>query len=615
MTDSQQNAQTGSVSQLRRIDALCRQFEEAWQTGRRPQIEQVLQQAPAPDRPALLRELLSLEWAWRRRLGETLSLDEYRQRFPDQQKALADWYAEQAPIVPTTVGPKGAGAATFVNLLGLLGSSGLLTAKQRDELQRSIVPRFPDPATLLNELVRRTWLTRYQADELLKGKGEELKLGSFLKVDLLGQGGMGRVYKARHRVMDRVVALKVIQPDQLGDSQMVARFLQEVKAAAKLSHPNIVTVYDANQVGGEYYLAMELIAGIDLAKWIKQQKPAPIAQACEYARQVALGLEHAHQNRLVHRDIKPQNLMRTADGRTVKILDLGLVRRLSGTTLTKQQGTIMGTVDYMAPEQLKDSHAADERSDVYSLGATLYHFLAGRAPFADGGDFCARALCILQKEPPVLEGFRPDLPPGLGSVVRRMMAKDPAERFRTAGEVAVALEPFTRPTPPAPRPGPRAPEGRKPSPQPVPAPAKTEPLPKPGSHSTADERRRVWVWLGLLGLGVVLLGGGSWAIFLRDKQQPVDSKRAVSASPPPAPNKSDDRRAKAEPDFLQGKEFFEKKQYQLAIEAYTRAIKIDPRYAKAYFERGRAYEMVGDKQLAANDFDNAKLLDPSLSKK
>ena len=206
-------------------------------------------------------------------------------------------------------------------------------------------------------------------------------------VAALGAGGMGTVYRAEHRLMDRPVALKVIRGDLLGNEAMVERFRREVKSAARLaSHPNIVAAYDAEQAGETHMLVMEFIEGTDLARVVDRRGPLPVGEACEYARQAALGLQHAFEDGMVHRDIKPQNLMRTTRGQ-IKILDFGLARFASevgshaGVTA---EGMVLGSADYIAPEQIDDPHAADIRADIYSLGCTLYFLLAGRPPFPDG---------------------------------------------------------------------------------------------------------------------------------------------------------------------------------------------------------------------------------------
>jgi WD40 repeat protein len=261
---------------------------------------------------------------------------------------------------------------------------------------------------------------------------------------LLGAGGMGAVYKAEHRLMERVVALKVMTQALVGSEACVERFRREVKAAARLSHPNIVAAHDAEQAGDVHFLVMEYVEGIDLARWVAERGPLPVAEACAYARQCAAGLQHAHEHGMIHRDIKPHNLMRTPDG-TVKVLDFGLARLAveagSAPGSVTAQGTLLGTVDYLAPEQADDARRADIRSDIYSLGCTLYHLLSGRPPFPKG-TLVQKILAHQERQPQSLLELRPDMPPGLVRVVERMMAKLPERRYQTPAEVCTALGPF-----------------------------------------------------------------------------------------------------------------------------------------------------------------------------
>jgi serine/threonine protein kinase len=263
-------------------------------------------------------------------------------------------------------------------------------------------------------------------------------------VAALGTGGMGTVYQAEHRLMDRPVALKVIRGELLSNPALVERFRGEVKSAARLgSHPNIVAAYDAEQSGETHMLVMEFIEGTDLGRLVERHGPLPVSEACEYVRQAALGLQHAFEDGMVHRDIKPQNLMRTARGQ-VKILDFGLARFASevgshaGVTA---EGMLLGSADYIAPEQIDDPHAADIRADIYSLGCTLYFLLAGRTPFPDGS-VIQKLMAHREKTARPLSDFRADVPADLAKIVERMMAKDPAQRFSTPDEVARLLVPF-----------------------------------------------------------------------------------------------------------------------------------------------------------------------------
>jgi uncharacterized protein (TIGR03067 family) len=272
---------------------------------------------------------------------------------------------------------------------------------------------------------------------------------------LLGAGGMGAVYRAEHVVMERPVALKVVNRALTDRPGMAERFRREVKAAARLAHPNIVTAYDADQAGDLHFLVMEYVESTTLARLVAEEGPLPAAQACEYVRQAALGLQYAHQRGMVHRDVKPHNLMLTP-GDQVKVLDFGLARfalknfsaegaagdtpAASGEPLT-QLGTVVGTPDYIAPEQVADAAAADVRADVYSLGCTLYHLLTGAPPF-HAETVVGKVLAHAERAPRPLAELCPSLPAGLAAVVERMMAKDPAQRYQTPAAVGQALAPF-----------------------------------------------------------------------------------------------------------------------------------------------------------------------------
>lgn len=277
----------------------------------------------------------------------------------------------------------------------------------------------------------------------------------------VGRGGMGVVYKARQAGSGRTIALKVIRKERLSHPEAVRRFRREAQAAARLAHPNIVLVYDSDQAGDSHYLAMEFVEGVTLQRLVEEHGPLSVAQACECMRQAALGLQHAAEQGLVHRDIKPSNLMVTqpgggppppppAEGAVVKILDMGVARLYqtagsledSLTTLT-QDGAVIGTPDYIAPEQLEDAHQADIRADLYSLGCTLYFLLSGRPPFS-GGTLIQKMDRHRWETPPSVDQLRPEVPPGVAAVVRKLMAKKPADRYQTPAELVQALERLAR---------------------------------------------------------------------------------------------------------------------------------------------------------------------------
>lgn len=273
------------------------------------------------------------------------------------------------------------------------------------------------------------------------------QLAEYVLLQKLGEGGMGTVYKALHTEMDRFVAIKVIRQDRLEGGWALSRFRREIKAVSRLDHPHIVRAYDARAVDETHFLVMEYVDGSNLNELAHRCAPVSVADACELVRQAALGLQCAHEHGLVHRDIKPSNLMLTRQGQ-VKVLDLGLARIRTAGHLgeTTALGEVMGTPDYMAPEQTFDSHSVDIRADIYSLGCTLYGLLAGVPPF--GGSLYPNALAKLDahrtQPPPPMRSFRRDVPDGLLAVLDRMLAKEPQQRFATPTEVAVALERFAR---------------------------------------------------------------------------------------------------------------------------------------------------------------------------
>ena len=322
----------------------------------------------------------------------------------------------------------------------------LLDQTQLEEVSKTPAARGDDPMPIAKDMMQRGWLTPFQINQLVKGKGKELILGPYRIIDRLGEGGMGEVYKAHHATMKRLVALKVIKKEKLSSPQAVQRFYREVQAASQLVHPNIVIAFDVGQANDTHYFAMEYIEGVDLSKLVKERGPLPIAEACEFIRQAALGLQHAADKGMVHRDIKPGNLLlskTTPPGGkpqpVVKILDMGLARintERADNNITRD-GAVLGTPHYLAPEQARNASSVDSRADIYSLGCTFYYLLTAKPPFQ--GELTEILLKHQTEEPPAIEKLRPEVPAGVAGIVRLMMAKKPEDRYQTPGDVAEAL--------------------------------------------------------------------------------------------------------------------------------------------------------------------------------
>ena len=335
--------------------------------------------------------------------------------------------------------------------LAAIRDSQILTPTQYEELNDWVQLQHPDPNELAREVNRRGWLTPFQIREIYKGRGIDLRLGPYLLLDLLGEGGMGRVYKAFHTRLGREVALKVIRKEKLSKSNALQRFQQEIRAVAHLSHPNVVLALDADEADGTPFYAMEFVEGTDLTKLVQHHGPIPFPIACEYIRQAAMGLQHAFERGLVHRDVKPSNLLVTPKGQ-VKVLDLGLamLKEVPGSDVSgrvTQDGLVIGTPDFLAPEQAQNPAGVDIRADVYGLGATLYYLITGKVPF-EGESPTDKLIKHITEPPPSLRVLRPEVPPALDMLVQAMMAKRPDDRPPTPMHVAYALAPFCLQTTP-----------------------------------------------------------------------------------------------------------------------------------------------------------------------
>jgi serine/threonine-protein kinase len=343
--------------------------------------------------------------------------------------------------------------------LANLRQSGLLNAEQLARVMNRL-PDTPKARVVARMLVEQGVLTKFQAELLLAGRTSGFLLGQYRILDQLGRGGMGRVFKAEHQTMNRVVALKVLSSHLLKTEKAQQMFQREVRAAARLVHPNIVTAYDANQIEGRYFLVMEYVDGPNLEELVRARGPLPVTQACDFIYQAATGLQYAHEQGMVHRDIKPANLLvQRASGVNnaarpflVKILDFGLARLHSHNpaappghdSILASENAVVGTPDYLSPEQARNVHQVDIRSDLYSLGCTFYYLLTGKVPYP-GGTTVEKLVRHNTEEPLPVEQLRQGVPPAVSAMVRRLMAKNPNARFQTPAELMAALAPFTQP--------------------------------------------------------------------------------------------------------------------------------------------------------------------------
>lgn len=339
------------------------------------------------------------------------------------------------------------------SFLSLITQSGLVEA---DRLKREVDDledqgcNVEEASALAGSLIERDLLTEWQAEKLLRGKHKGFTLGKYRLRRLLGKGGMSSVYLAEHILMRRQCAIKVLPIKRVEDTSYLARFHREARAVASLDHPNIVRAYDIDHESeGEkdiHFLVMEYVDGQSLHEFVKEKGPLPLDDTAEFFRQAALGLENAHKNGLIHRDVKPGNLL-IDQSSVVKVLDLGLARFSEVSddnplTIAHDE-KVLGTADYLAPEQALDSHTADHRADIYGLGCTAYFALTGYPPFREG-TLTQRLMFHQTKEPPAIAEERPEVGESkrgteLAAIVGRMMAKKPEDRYQTMGEVASAM--------------------------------------------------------------------------------------------------------------------------------------------------------------------------------
>lgn len=334
-------------------------------------------------------------------------------------------------------------AATVSEFLERLEASGILDGDDLDTVRSTAPGADTDAEGFVKDLHKSGRITGYQAQALWRDKGHKLSIGNYVIEEELGRGGMGVVLKARHRRMQRRVAIKVLPARLTEDGEAIARFQREVVAASQLEHQNIVGAYDADEIDGQHIFVMQFVDGRDLSSLVKKKGPFSVARTVDCIKQAAAGLDYAHGRGVVHRDIKPANLLLDADG-VVKILDMGLARFDASADVGTQAeltgtGTVMGTVDYMSPEQAMSTKNADAKSDQYSLGITLYYLLTGRAVY-DGDSLMARLMAHANNPIPVLRDARPEVPEPIQEVFERMVAKRPEDRFDSMADVIDALD-------------------------------------------------------------------------------------------------------------------------------------------------------------------------------
>jgi serine/threonine protein kinase len=376
--------------------------------------------------------------------------------------------------------------SSTTELLDLLRKSELVPLPKLEAFLERVRMGAPTatPRELADMMVVGGLATQFQIEQLLQGKWRGFTIGKYRVLERLGTGGMGSVYLCEHMVMGRRVAVKVLPTSQADNPASLARFYREARASGVLDHPNLVKAHDIDQDGPLHFLVMEYIDGINLQDLVARVGPLTPQRAAHYISMAAEGLHAAFRTGLVHRDVKPANLILERNG-NVRVLDLGLARFYNDhgdlLTLKYDEKNVLGTADYVAPEQAINSHEVDIRADVYSLGGTFYYLLSGRPPFV-GGKVAQKLIWHQMKQPPSLTELRPELPRALVGIVGRMMAKNPSHRYQTPAEVVAALRPWT--SDPIPLPTEEEMPAQVPGPQPPPSSGvnKREPAPENNIH-------------------------------------------------------------------------------------------------------------------------------------
>jgi serine/threonine protein kinase len=361
-------------------------------------------------------------------------------RFCAVLSACRQGMAESSATNPT---PKSAFCECLLTST-LVSEADLQTARAEVELRAAGAPGDADAETdpdrlLADRLVEKGLINGWQAEQLLRGRAK-FNLGPYLIIESIGQGGMGQVFKAEHTLMGRVVAVKVL-PRHRTTPESIACFTREIRHQAQLDHENLVRAYDAGQDGNVHFLVTEYVPGTDLRRLVRRNGRLSVQAAAAVITQAARGLEHAHSKGLIHRDIKPGNLLVTPDGRT-KVSDLGLATFLDAEqSAPRKPGKTVGTADYLSPEQIISPGNVTPASDIYSLGCTLYYAVTGKVPFP-GGTTRDKALAHCQRRPLDPRRINPELSDEFVDVIAAMMAKDVRQRITTAAEVVTLLAPF-----------------------------------------------------------------------------------------------------------------------------------------------------------------------------
>ena len=404
------------------LDQLCDAFESQWSNGERPDIADFLERADSADHDDLFAELLALELDYRSDHDETPRADEYTSRFPDRAGAIDRVFAD-------------CGLVDDALFIDRLASSGLRSAEQIERIRGE----ERGDLSVSDLLIDRGALTPWQADMIKTGRLQGLLLNEYEILEPIGAGGMGQVFRALHRRMNRFVAVKVLPGQAFASNTAAQRFQQEARTAARLTHPNIVMTLDAGHHEGTEFIVMEYIDGVDLSALVKRDGPLALKRAIDIVLRIAEALKYAHEQGVIHRDLKPHNVM-IDDEERVRILDLGLASMVDsdggGLTMT---GQFVGTPDYVAPEQAADAKRAGPAADVYALGCTFHMLLTGAPPY--GGRTPLEKVRAHTDTPiPDLREKRDDVTRQIDVVFRKMMAKEPRRR---TGSMVEVIEQFS----------------------------------------------------------------------------------------------------------------------------------------------------------------------------